>query len=77
VAAFQWYGWRASQAAGLDPAPCHLHTLRHTAASGALQASANVKQVADMLGHKSISTTNGYLQNLDDLGNNAAYMLPY
>jgi len=36
------------------------HILRHTAATGMLRRGANLKQIADVLGHQSIETTTIY-----------------
>ncbi|HEY3836577.1 MAG TPA: tyrosine-type recombinase/integrase [Bryobacteraceae bacterium] len=36
---------------------CRLHSLRHTAASGMVNRGATFKEIADVLGHKSVSTT--------------------
>ena len=43
------------QRAGLGHA--RLHSLRHTAATGMVNQGASFKEIADVLGHKSISTT--------------------
>lgn len=52
--AYQWWGY-ALKAAGLEP--MKIHDLRHTAASLAVSAGANVKLVQRMLGHESASVT--------------------
>ena len=52
--AYQWWG-RALKDAGLEP--MKIHDLRHTAASLAVSAGANVKAVQRMLGHESASVT--------------------
>lgn len=41
------------------------HTMRHTAATQALAAGADIKQVKEMLGHANISTSSVYLKRLD------------
>jgi integrase len=50
---------------GLVPRP-HVHHLRHTAASLALNAGANMKVVQEMLGHSSIRTTMDIYGHLDE-----------
>ncbi len=45
----------AAKAAGVDGVG--VHTLRHSAAVGWLEAGVHIKAVADMLGHSSISIT--------------------
>ena len=50
----QWYG-NALRDAGLPELTCH--DLRHTAASIAVSAGANVKALQRMLGHKSAAMT--------------------
>lgn len=42
------------------PANSGTHILRHTAASRLLRAGADLKQIADILGHRSIDTTAVY-----------------
>jgi integrase len=43
-----------------------VHTLRHSAASAALDAGANIKTISDLLGHSSIAITGDlYLHNTD------------
>lgn len=41
-----------------------VHSLRHTAASKAVEAGADLLAVRDMLGHKSVKTTELYVHNL-------------
>jgi integrase len=56
--------WKAvKQAAGL-PLELRLHDLRHSAGSLAHMAGASQKQVATMLGHSQLSTTERYLHGL-------------
>lgn len=44
------------------------HSIRHTAATNLLEAGATMKEVAEILGHKSIKTTEKYLHvNVDNL----------
>lgn len=45
----------AAKAAGIDGVG--VHTLRHSAAVGWLEAGVHIKAVADLLGHSSISVT--------------------
>src|SRR6185437_3593086 len=45
----------AAKAAGVDGVG--VHTLRHSAAVGWLEAGTHIKAVADMLGHSSIAVT--------------------
>lgn len=53
--------WKAvKQAAGL-PLELRLHDLRHTAGSLAHMAGATQKEIAEMLGHKQLTTTERYL----------------
>ena len=54
---------------------CGTHVLRHTAATGMLQRGANLKEIADILGHTSIESTAIYAKvNLTSL---AAVALPW
>jgi integrase/recombinase XerD len=48
---------RAYARCGLDPRCRGTHVLRHTAASRMLQRGATLKQIADILGHRSIDTS--------------------
>jgi integrase/recombinase XerD len=43
--------------AKLRPQTCGAHILRHTFASRMLRAGASLKQIADLLGRRSIDTT--------------------
>jgi site-specific recombinase XerD len=47
---------------------CTPHTLRHTAATLALEAGVPVQDVQQLLGHKNIETTLRYIRNRDILG---------
>lgn len=69
-----WF-WRAASAAGIDDA-ITAHDLRHTAASLAVSAGANVKAVQRMLGHASASMTLDVYADLfdDDLDDVAVAM---
>lgn len=51
----RWWS-QAVKAAGLDP-DFKIHETRHTAASVAIQAGANIKSLQNMLGHASASLT--------------------
>jgi site-specific recombinase XerD len=51
------------------------HALRHTAATGLLRAGASLKEVADILGHRSIDTTVIYAKV--DLERLAGVALPW
>lgn len=65
---FQRAGKRAMLAAGLDPAICHVHNLRHTFAVNALKAGVDLVRVSRILGHTKVSTTAIYLRFVvDDL----------
>ena len=56
---------KLSKTTGID---CHPHTFRHTAATLALEAGAEVQDVQQLLGHASIETTLRYIRNRDILG---------
>jgi len=47
------------------------HTLRHTHASRLLESGANIYHVKDMLGHASVTTTERYLHQRDEVLHNA------
>jgi site-specific recombinase XerD len=51
------------------------HLFRHTAASVMVQEGATFKEVADVLGHRSLQTTGLYAKL--DLANLAAVALPW
>ena len=51
---------RRAAAAGLGTRIRGTHVIRHSAASRWLQAGATLKQIADLLGHRSIDTTSTY-----------------
>jgi integrase/recombinase XerD len=48
---------RAYARAGLDPHLTGTHVLRHTAATRLLRTGASMKEIADVLGHRSLDTT--------------------
>lgn len=56
---------KVAAAAGVEATP---HTLRHTAATLALEAGASIEDVKELLGHSSIETTLLYLRGRDILG---------
>ncbi len=62
------------RAAGIDLC---VHCLRHTAASAALKAGADVMQIRDMLGHSNIATTQIYLHSLDRIEHAAETKIRY
>jgi integrase/recombinase XerD len=51
---------RAFDAAGLDVPSRGTHVLRHTAATNLIRTGATIKEIADILGHRSIDTTGIY-----------------
>lgn len=67
---------RAGELAGAPLPPVTVHQLRHTAASLAVSAGANVKAIQRMLGHKSAAVTLNIYADLfdDDLDDVAAKM---
>lgn len=67
---------RALERAGIRPrTPMGAHLFRHTAASVMVQEGATFKEVADVLGHRSLQTTGLYAKL--DLANLAAVALPW
>ena len=48
---------RAFKRAGVIVSPSGAHVLRHTAATRMLRAGAKLKEIADVLRHRSIDTT--------------------
>jgi len=63
------------EAAGIES--LRPHTLRHTAATGLLEAGADVATVADLLGHQSLATTRRYLRVRDSRLRSAVDALPW
>ena len=61
----------AMKAAGYDSKRLTAHSLRHTAATTALQKGASLRDVQQVLRHTSITVTQVYLHELDRLNNNA------
>lgn len=61
----------AMRAAGFDSERLTAHSLRHTAATAALNAGATLREVQETLRHKRISTSEIYLHELDALKNSA------
>ncbi|TDF77717.1 site-specific integrase [Pseudomonas sp. H9] len=55
---FRWHWGLALKAAKLDG--LHFHDLRHDAASQLVMAGASMKEVAEILGHKTLESTNRY-----------------
>jgi integrase len=60
---------RAGERVGIDT---HPHALRHTGATIVASESRNVMEVAAFLRHQSIANSKHYIDNLDDLGAQAA-----
>jgi site-specific recombinase XerD len=56
---------RYAEAAGLPRHLCHPHTLRHTSPTHQLNAGADLIDVKDAMGHKSIASTTKYAQVTD------------
>jgi len=54
-----------AEAAGLPRHLCHPHTLRHTSPTHQLNAGADLVDVKDAMGHKSIASTTKYAQVTD------------
>jgi site-specific recombinase XerD len=61
--------------AGLDPRLTGTHVLRHTAATRLLRAGVSMKEIADLLGHRSLDTTAIYAKV--DLSALVAVALPW
>lgn len=60
---------RAQKKAGIEKR-CHLHGLRHTAASELLEEGFDLLTISTQLGHKHVSTTNTYVHKIrPDLAN--------
>jgi len=67
---------RALERTGIPPrTPMGAHLFRHTAASLMVQHGATFKEVADVLGHRSLQTTGLYAKL--DFTNLAAVALPW
>ena len=60
----------AMKAAGFDSKRLTAHSLRHTAATTALNSGATLRQVQQVMRHSSINVTTIYLHDLDRLNNN-------
>jgi len=61
---------RVRAAAGLEDV--HLHDLRHSAASAAIEAGCTLREVGALLGHKKSDTTARYAHLSDDAARRAA-----
>lgn len=61
----------AMRKAGYDSPRLTAHSLRHTAATTALKSGASLREVQQMLRHKSVAVTQVYLHELDELENTA------
>ena len=57
--------------AGYNSKRLTAHSLRHTAATTAINSGANLRQVQQVMRHSSINVTTIYLHDLDRLNNNA------
>lgn len=66
---------RAFVRCGLADRFCNTHALRHTAAVRLQRAGASLKEIADLLGHRSVDTTAGYARV--DLERLRAVTLPW
>ena len=66
---------RRAARAGLGDRIRGTHVLRHSVATQLINAGASIKQIADLLGHRSIDTTAIYAKV--DLGSLAAVALPW
>lgn len=63
--------WRAvCKAAGITG--CRIHDLRHTVGSYAHAAGATQREIADLLGHKQLTTTERYINSLNSAGHRNA-----
>jgi len=62
----------ALKAAGLDSERLTAHSMRHTFATQALLNGANVQEVQQALGHKSINTTMIYAHNIEKAKNSSS-----
>jgi site-specific recombinase XerD len=60
-------------AAGLPPAKCHPHALKHSLASHLIAGNVNLALVRQCLGHKSISSTMKYVGVSDAQASQAAH----
>ncbi len=63
IAGLAWAIEKRFRDAGFPDASAHI--LRHTAATQAYLAGADLKSISDMLGHKNVTTTQGYLRSID------------
>jgi site-specific recombinase XerD len=66
---------RSAARAGLADRVRGTHVLRHSVATGLINAGASLKQIADLLGHRSIDTTAIYAKV--DLRSLARVALPW
>lgn len=58
--------WSRIRAAAGIPADVRLHDLRHTVGSLGDRAGLTKRQIADLLGHRQMSTTDRYINSADD-----------